>query len=295
MNEYEATDPVLRYDAVSKDFGRREALRDCSFALPRGRVAALVGVNGAGKTTLLRMAVGLARPSAGRIDVLGEDPAATGTPAGVSYVAQDKPLYRRFQVREMLRAAAVLNPGGRWDGAHAASLIADAGIGVGQRIGELSAGQRARVAIALALGRRPGLLLLDEPLAELDPLARREIMGTVLAAVTETGMTVLLSSHVVTDIEDACDHLVVLGDRRVLLDGGIDELLAGHRIHSGPATSTADNETVVHRSTRGRHTVALVRDHTPPAGPEASGSTPTLEELVVAYLHAPTSSDAEAA
>ncbi|BBG03390.1 MULTISPECIES: ATP-binding cassette domain-containing protein [Pseudonocardia] len=295
MNEDETTDTVLRYDAVGKQFGRRDALRDCSFALPRGRVAALVGANGAGKTTLLRMAVGLARPSAGRIEVLGENPAATGTPAGVSYVAQDKPLYRRFRVREMLRAAAVLNSGGNWDGAHAASLIADAGIGVGQRIGELSAGQRARVAIALALGRRPRLLLLDEPLAELDPLARREIMGTVLAAVAETGMTVLLSSHVVTDIEDACDHLVLLGDRRVMLDGGIDGLLAGHRIHSGPATSFVDDETVVHRSNGGRHTVALVRDHEPAAEPGPSGSAPTLEELVVAYLQAPAASDPEAA
>ena len=276
---------VLRVDAVGKRFGRREALRDCSFTLPRGRVAALVGPNGAGKTTLLRMAVGLTRPTAGRIDVLGTDPASTGMPAGASFVAQDKPLYRRFRVQEMLRAAAALNPGGDWDGAHAAALVTDAGIDPDRRIGELSAGQRARVAIALALGRRPRLLLLDEPLAELDPLARREVMGTVLAAVAETGMTVLLSSHVVADIEDSCDHLVLLGGGRVMIDGGIDELLAAHRVVSGPTTTSLEDTPAVHRSTSGRHTVALV--HEPPTGSESPGSTPTLEELVLAYLRSP--------
>jgi ABC-2 type transport system ATP-binding protein len=278
MGDHADTDVVLRFDGVSKRFGRHEALRGCSFKLPRGRVAALVGPNGAGKTTLLRMAVGLVRPTVGQVEVLGADPAEAGMPAATSFVAQDKPLYRRFRVREMLRAAAALNSGGRWDGAYAASLVADAGIDPDRRIGDLSAGQRARVAIALALGRRPRLLLLDEPLAELDPLARREAMGTVLAAVAETGMTVLLSSHVVADIEDACDHVVLLGEGRVVLDGGIEDLLAQHRVISGPATTPPVGRQVVHHVTSGRHKVALVRDES------SAGSAPSLEDLVLAYL-----------
>jgi ABC-2 type transport system ATP-binding protein len=268
---------VLRIDGVGKRYGRRTALRDCSVALPRGRVAALVGPNGAGKSTLLRMAVGLTRPTSGRVEVLGTDPVVAGMPVGASFVAQEKPLYRSFTVREMLRAAAVLNAGDRWDGAHAAALIAEAGIEVGRRVRELSAGQRSRVAIALALGRRPDLLLLDEPLAELDPLARREVLGAVLAAVAETGMSVLLSSHVVADIEESCDHLVVLREGRVVLDGGIDELRAGHRMLSGPLGDMPSGR-VVHRATTGRHAVALVE------GDADGGEPPSLEELVLAYL-----------
>jgi ABC-2 type transport system ATP-binding protein len=273
---------ALRAEAVGKGFGRHTALADCSFVLPRGRVAALVGPNGAGKTTLLRMAVGLTRPTSGRIKVLGADPTVVGMPAGASFVAQDKPLYRSFTVREMLRAAAALNAGGRWDAAHAAELVAAAGIEVGRRVRELSVGQRARVAIALALGRRPELLLLDEPLAELDPLARREVMGTVLAAVAETGMTVLLSSHVVADVEEACDHLVVLGGGRVVIDGAIEELRASHRVVSVPAGQVPAGR-VVQQATSGRHTVAVVD------GSLDGGDPPSLEELVLAYLRPATS------
>ncbi|MCF7548580.1 ATP-binding cassette domain-containing protein [Pseudonocardia sp. WMMC193] len=268
---------VLRVAGVGKRFGRHEALRGCSFALPQGRVAALVGPNGAGKTTLLRMAVGLARPTAGRIEVLGADPSEVGMPPGTSFVAQDKPLYRRFRVGEMLRAAAALNPGGRWDGAHAAALITAAGVDVSRRIAELSAGQRARVAIALALGRRPRLLLLDEPLAELDPVARREVMGTVLAAVADSGMTVLLSSHVVADIEDSCDHLVVLRDGGVVLDGAIEDLRARHRVLSGPAAEAPAGR-IVNRTTSGRHAVTVVE------GSADGGDPPSLDDLVIAYL-----------
>lgn len=270
----------MRFDAVSKRYGRRQALRDCSFELPRGCVAALVGPNGAGKTTLLRLATGLGRASAGRVEVLGVDPARAGMPAGASFVAQDKPLYRAFRVREMLRAAAALNTGDRWDGAHAAALVHEAGIDPAERVGDLSPGRRSRVAVAIALGRRPELLLLDEPLAELDPLARREVLGTILAAATGTGMTVLLSSHVVADIEESCDHLVLLGDGHVRLTGPIEALLDEHRLVSGsdvdaPTAASA----VLHRRTTGRHSVALVRgDH----GPQSV--RPSLEELVLAYL-----------
>jgi ABC-2 type transport system ATP-binding protein len=273
----------MRFDGVGQRFRARWALCDCSVELPAGRVCALVGPNGAGKTTLLTLATGLRRPSVGTIDVLGCDPARTGMPAGASFVAQHKPLYRSFRVAEMLRAAAALNTAGRWDGGYTARLVDEAGIGQQERVRGLSAGQRARVALAIALGRRPSLLLLDEPLAELDPLARREVMGSVLGEAAETGMTVLMSSHVLTDLEDACDHLVLLRHGRVRLAGDVDALLDGHRRLSGPARDALPRTAVVHASTAARHTTALVRGPgDAPAGFQVE--RPSLEDVVLAYL-----------
>jgi ABC-2 type transport system ATP-binding protein len=275
---------VLRLDRVDKRFRARWALRDCSLELPRGRVCALVGPNGAGKTTLLLLATGLLRPTAGAIDVLGSDPARTGMPPMASFVAQHKPLYRTFRVAEMLRAAAALNSGGHWDAGYAAGLVAEAGIGQHERVRELSAGQRARVALAIALGRRPSLLLLDEPLAELDPLARKQVMGTLLAEAADTGMTVLMSSHVLADLEHACDHLVLLRHGRVRLAGDVDALLDGHRHLSGPAAAreALPSTAVVHASTAGRQVTALVRGAGAPQG--FCAERPHLDELVLAYL-----------
>jgi ABC-2 type transport system ATP-binding protein len=210
-------------------------------------------------------------------------------PVGASFVAQDKPLYRPFRVAEVLRAAAALNSRARWDAGYAARLVDEAGIGPDERVRELSPGQRARVALAVALGRRPELLLLDEPLSELDPLARRQVMGTVLAEATETGMTVLMSSHVLSDLEDACDHLVLLREGRVRLAGAIDDLLAGHRHVAGPATSRDDLTAaeLVHSSTIGRQTTALIRGAQVPHVFHAE--QPTLDDLVLAYLQEPES------
>ncbi|GAA1321195.1 ATP-binding cassette domain-containing protein [Pseudonocardia xinjiangensis] len=288
---------VLRFDGVGKRFRRRWALRDCALELPRGRIAALVGPNGAGKTTAFMLASGLMRPTSGRVDVLGVDPGRSGMAAGASFVAQDKPLYRALRVDEMLRAGAVLNARGRWDTPYVLRLVDEAGVGLGERVGELSPGQRARVALALALGRRPDLLLLDEPLAELDPLARKQVMATLLAEAAETGTTVLLSSHVIADLEDSCDYLVLLRDGRVRLCGEVEELLAAHRHLTGPADSAADPGAghVVHRSTVGRQTTALIRDTEVPPGFRAV--TPTLDDLVLGYLQqepAPTSTGSAA-
>jgi len=267
---------AVRFDGVGKRFGGRSALRDCTFEVPRGRVAALVGPNGAGKTTLLMVATGLLRADEGRVEVLGADPARVGMPPGASFVAQDKPLYGTFRVREMLRAAAALNARGRWDAARAAGLVEAAGIGFDERVGALSPGGRARVALAIALGRDPELLLLDEPLAELDPLARRQVMGAVLAASAESGTTVVLSSHVIADVEDACDHLVLLGGGRVRLDGAVEDLLAQHRVITG---ATEPDGAVVHGSRFGRQVEALVRG-------TGDGEPPTLDDLVMGYLQA---------
>jgi ABC-2 type transport system ATP-binding protein len=257
----------LRLDRVDKRFRARWALRDCSLELGQGRVCALVGPNGAGKTTLLMLAAGLLRPTAGVIDVLGSDPARTGMPAGASFVAQDKPLYGSFRVAEMLRAAAALNSLGRWDAAYVAGLVEEAGIRPQERVGELSPGQRARIAIAIALGRRPSLLLLDEPLAELDPLARKQVMGSLLAEATETGMTVLMATHVLADLGDICNHLLLLRHGRVRLAGDVDTLLDEHCDPSGPARETLPPAAVVQTS--------------------AVGRTTALEDLVLAHMQEP--------
>jgi ABC-2 type transport system ATP-binding protein len=287
-------DPVLRLSGVDHRYGGRWALRGCSLELPRGRIAALVGPNGAGKTTLLLLATGLLRPTGGTVDVLGADPGRAGMPAGASFLAQSKPLYRGLTVSEMLRAGAVLNRGHRWDAGYAARLVDAAGIDPDVRIGALSPGLRARVAVALALGRRPDLLLLDEPLAELDPLARRRVLGALLAEAGETGMTVLMSSHVLTDLEDSCDHLVLLRDGRVRLAGDVAALLAGHRRLTGPAGAggapAGPPAVVVHESVAGRQRTALVR-----GVPDGPGAEPTLEELVLGYLEADGSTERGAA
>src|SRR5207237_2541198 len=190
--------------------------------------------NGAGKTTLLHMAVGLLAPTAGEIRVLGGPPPRERPEQlrRIGFVAQDKPLYRGLRVAEMLRFGAALNPG--WDQKWAASRIRDLGIPLGQRIGQLSGGQHAQVALALALGKRPELLMLDEPVASLDPLARREFLTALMDAVAENGLSVILSSHLLADLEHSCDHLILLMASEVRLDGDLDDLLAAHRLLVGP-------------------------------------------------------------
>lgn len=272
--------PALRLTDVDKRFRGRWALRDCTFELPRGRISALVGANGAGKSTLLLLATGLLRPTSGTVEVLGTAPTRSGMPAGASFLAQDTPLYPTFRVAEILRAAAALNTRGRWDGVYAARLVADAGVGADQRIRDLSAGGRARVALAVAMGRRPDLLLLDEPLSALDPLARREVMGTVLAEAGDTGTTVLMSSHIVAELEQACDHLVLLQHGSVALSGDIPTLLDEHRLLTGPGP--AELPGAVRTSTSGRQTVALVRGAESPPG--FADERPSLDDIVLAYL-----------
>jgi ABC-2 type transport system ATP-binding protein len=278
------TDHVLRTSQLGKRYRRRWALQELDLDLPRGKIAALVGPNGAGKTTLLMLATGLLAPTSGSIEVLGTDPSRSGMPAGLSFLAQGKPLYPRFTVAEMLRAGATLNAGS-WDADYAARLVAAAGLATDQRIGDLSAGQRARVAVAIALGRRPTLLLLDEPLAELDPLARKQVLGTLLAEATETGMTVVMSSHVLTELEDATDHLLLLRDGRLPLHGDMPILLGEHRVLVGPAAHGRGGSGVVHASTSGRQMTALVRGGADWAGFEST--RPTLDQLVLGYLEAP--------
>jgi ABC-2 type transport system ATP-binding protein len=252
--------------ALSKRYRRVSALSECTVTVPEGRVSALVGPNGAGKTTLLRILAGLARPTGGTALVLDgaprQDPAFL---AQIGFLAQEIPLYRRLTGEDHVRMGAHMNP--RWDAPLARARLAELRIPLDQRVGTLSGGQRAQVALALTLAKRPRLLLLDEPFAALDPLARRNFLATLAAAVRDAAghLTVVLSSHLVTDLERVCDHLILLAGSRVQLAGDIDTLLAEHKVLVGPGNDTA---------------------------PYQAGDV-TLESLVLAYMGADDASAGE--
>lgn len=277
-----AMDIALEADGLGKRYGRRWALRDCSFALPAGRVSALVGRNGAGKTTLMALACGIRDSTEGDIRVFGGRPGPGGMPAELSYLAQDKPLYGGFSVSETLKCGARLNPG--WDDGFAQRLIAEADIPPKSRVRALSGGQRTRLALIVALARRPRLLLLDEPLAELDPLARKEVMSTVMTEVADTGMSVVMSSHFIADLERSCDHLMVMTDGRIRIAGDVDDLLADHRVAVGPAGPVPfPADSIVEYGGGECQSTVLLSGAV--AAPDDWTLTPSnLDELVLAYL-----------
>jgi ABC-2 type transport system ATP-binding protein len=280
---------VVEARGLGKRYGGTWALRDCSLAIPAGHVTALVGPNGAGKSTLLNLAVGLAAPTEGRVTVLGDQPA--GSPAaldGIAFVAQDTPLYKSLSAADMLHLTRNLNH--RFDQASAEARLADLGIPLKRSAGKLSGGQQAQLALTLALARHPRLLVLDEPVAMLDPIARHDFMAAVLTAAAEDGVSVLLSSHVLAELERVADYLILLSRGRVQVAGEVDDLLAGHRVLSGPAAE-ADNyreRPVVHVRRAEAQAHLLVRaaaDDPVPAGWEAHPVG--LEELALAYLREP--------
>jgi ABC-2 type transport system ATP-binding protein len=280
---------ALEATGLGKRYGRTWALRDCSLALPQGRIAALVGPNGAGKTTLLHLAVGLLAPTAGAIRVLGgtpgRDPALL---ARVGFVAQDAPLYGDLTVAEHLTMGGRLNP--RFDQALARDRLGRLGIPLDRRVGTLSGGQRAQVALAMALAKRPQLLLLDEPVASLDPLARREFLQALMGSVAEQGLTVLLSSHLLADLERVCDYLLVLQASRVQVLGPVDDLLDRHKLLVGPRRDPdriAGVAAVVRATHTGRQSTLLVRTDGPVRDPAMAVADVTLEDLVLAYLADP--------
>lgn len=263
-------------------WGREHVLRNCSFALPAGRISALVGPNGAGKSTLLQLAAGLLRPTEGTLRVLGVPPVQARE--RIAFVAQNKPLHPQLTVAQMLEMGARLNPG-RWDRT-AAERIAYGTLAPGTRIRNLSGGQRTRVALALAFGKRPELLLLDEPMADLDPLARHELTGALMAEAAGHGTTIVMSSHVVAELEGSCDHLLLLGGGRVRLAGTNEGLLASHALLTGTGSDFGPHTVIEERAT-GRGRTALVR---PRGGIDAAAwhvEEPTLEELLLAHLRNP--------
>ena len=281
---------VIEASGLGRRYGSTWALRDCTVAIPAGHVAALVGPNGAGKTTLLNLAAGLAAPSAGDVTVLGGRPA--GSPMaldGIAFVAQDTPMYKNLSARDMLHLTRNLNR--RFDQQYAESRLGELGIPLKRKAGKLSGGQQAQLALTLALARRPRLLVLDEPMAMLDPVARHDFMASVMMAMAADGVSVVLSSHVLAELERVADYLILMSRGRVQLAGEVDDLLASHRVLTGPAAEAdryAERLSVVHARRGEAQAHLLVRataDEPVPPGWEAHPVG--LEELALAYLREP--------
>ena len=271
---------------LGKRYRRRWALSDCSLTVPTGHVVGLVGPNGAGKTTLLQLAVGLLAPSSGTIEVFGKPPAEdAGILGRVGFVAQDTPTYPSLSITDHLKLGAHLNP--RWDGDTARHRIERLGLDPAQHAGKLSGGQRAQLSLTMALAKRPDLLILDEPVASLDPLARREFLQVLMEDVAAHDLGVMLSSHLVADIERVCDHLIVLVDSSVQVSGDIDELLASHHRLVGPRDPGAPPpacQEVIDASHTERQTTLIVRSDGPVVDPAWTIESTSLEDLVLAYM-----------
>jgi ABC-2 type transport system ATP-binding protein len=280
---------VVEASSLGKRYGATWALHECTLAVPAGRVAALVGPNGAGKSTLLNLAVGLAAPSAGGVTVLGGRPA--GSPAaldGIAFVAQDTPLYKTLSVADMIYVTRSLNR--RFDQPYARARLEELGIPPKRKAGKLSGGQQAQLALTLALARRPRLLVLDEPVAMLDPVARHDFMATVMTAMAADGVSVLLSSHVLSELERVTDYLILLSRGRVQLAGEVDDLLASHRLLTGPAAEVDRyaGRTVVHAGRAEAQAHLLVQATADdPVPPGWTARAANLEELALAYLREP--------
>jgi ABC-2 type transport system ATP-binding protein len=276
---------VLETVELGKRYGRRRALQDCTLAIPDGRVVGLVGPNCAGKTTLMHLAVGLLAPSEGTIRVLSGAPGDPAQLARVGFVAQDSPVYGRLSVARHMEMGASLNPG--WDGELAAERVERLGLDPGQRAGSLSGGQRAQLALTLAMAKRPEVLVLDEPIASLDPLARREFLQSLMEFTAGHGVSVIISSHLVTDLERICDYLILLVDSRVRVAGELSELLECHHRLSGPRrdlrTLPADQE-VIQSSQTDKQSRLIVRTPQPILDPAWTVRPVTLEDLVLAYM-----------
>jgi ABC-2 type transport system ATP-binding protein len=278
---------ALETHGLGKRFGRTWALRDCTLQVPAGSVAALVGPNGAGKTTLLHLAVGLTDPTVGSVRILGSS--AREKPADVlprvGFVAQEHPLYRRFRIHEMLKVGAKLND--VWDDDYARSRLQRLHIPLDQKVGTLSGGQQAQVALTLALAKKPELLLLDEPVAALDPLARREFLQSLMEAVADGGLTVVLSSHIITDLERVCDYMILLSQSEVQLAAPIDEIVAEHRVLTGARSDPAAVDrvhSVIRASHTARQTTLIVRANGHLYDSRWQVDEVGLEEIVLAYL-----------
>jgi ABC-2 type transport system ATP-binding protein len=280
---------VVETCGLGKRYGRRWALRECTLQIPGGRIVGLVGPNGAGKTTLLQLAVGLLTPTAGTVTVLGERPAAGPAQlARVGFVAQETPLYAGLSVAGHLQAGAWLNPG--WDGQLAERRIEQLGLDLRQRAGTLSGGQRAQLALTMAIAKRPELLILDEPVAGLDPLARRDFLRGLMDAAASQGVSIIMSSHLVADLERVCDYLIVLVASRVRLAGDVEQLLATHHRLSGPRRDPAavpDCWQIIEESHTDKQSTLLVRTGGPIHDPAWMVRPVTVEDLVIAYMSPP--------
>jgi len=282
---------VIETHALSKSYGSTRALHDCTLAIPDRHVVALVGPNGAGKSTLLNLAVGLVLPTTGEATVLGGRPAGSlAALDGIAFVAQDAPLYKNLSAADLLHETRNLNR--RFDQDYAEHRLGELGIPLRQQAGKMSGGQQAQLALTLALARRPQLLLLDEPMAMLDPISRHEFMATVMTAAAEDGVSVVLSSHVLAELERVADYLVLVSRGNIQVAGEVEDLLANHRMLTGPASESGRYTrqwNVVHESSAASLVRLLVRydGASGPVPPGWEARPVTLEELTMAYLREP--------
>jgi ABC-2 type transport system ATP-binding protein len=277
---------LIRAEGLGKRYGRRWALTDCDLDIPAGHVIGLVGPNGAGKTTLLNLVTGQLAPSAGRLSVLGGEPGHDAAQLSrVGYVAQDRPTYAHLSVADHLRLGRHLNPG--WDDELARRRVERLGLDPKRKAGRLSGGQQAQLALTLGIAKRPQLLVLDEPVASLDPFARREFLQGLMEAAVETELSVLLSSHLVSDLERTCDYLVLLDRGKVRLDAPLDDVIATHRRLTGPRTDPArlpSEMQVVSASHTDRQSTYVVRTEHPVYDPAWTVTELSLEDVVLAHL-----------
>jgi ABC-2 type transport system ATP-binding protein len=275
--------PAVHTAGLGKRYGSLWALQDCSVTVPAGRVTALIGPNGAGKTTLLKILAGLSRPSAGEVSVLGRQPGPDAVFLdSIGYLAQDIPLYRRLSAGDHIRIFARLNR--HWDAVAAADRLAALNIPLTRAVGSLSGGQRAQVGLSLALAKQPRLLLLDEPVAALDPLARHEFLSSLAEAAAEGGPAVILSSHLLRDLEQVCSHLILLSASRTQLCEAIDNVVATHRVLTGPRGEPPAGVTVVKATHTARQSRLLARLDRQVLDPSWDVHEVTLEDIVLAYM-----------
>ncbi|TML77216.1 MAG: ATP-binding cassette domain-containing protein [Actinobacteria bacterium] len=283
---------ALEASGLGKRYGKRWALEHCSFELPTGSIAGLVGPNGAGKTTLLHIAVGLLEQTNGSIRILGEQPGSASVLPRVGFVAQEMPLYKSFTVDEMISFGAHTNV--TFDLPLARHRMEHFEIPLDQRAGSLSGGQRAQLALALAFAKHPDILLLDEPLASLDPLARREFLKILMEGIADSGATVVLSSHLLTDLERVCDHMMVLARGRFRLIADTNEILKNHKVLIGPrerAGAISGVEQVLQQTTTDRQATLLVRTNGPIIDPAWMVNQASLEDVVLSYLDSRSATD----
>jgi ABC-2 type transport system ATP-binding protein len=271
---------------VTKRYRKREALSKCTMSIPAGHVVGLVGPNGAGKSTLLNLAVGLSRPSEGSIEVFGQAPSDAPEQLGrLGFVAQDHPIVANLTVGEHMKLGAHLNP--RWDSQLAQRRLKVIGLDEGQRAGKLSGGQRAQLSLTFALAKRPEALIFDEPVASLDPLARRDFLETMMETVADTGVSAILSSHLVSDVERVCDFLVILVASRVVLFGEVDDIVTSHHRLVGPSTegdARLDNQEIIKSFRSGRQDELIVHSLGPVLDPAWIIEPLNLEDIVLAYM-----------
>jgi ABC-2 type transport system ATP-binding protein len=278
--------PAIRTTELGKRYGSVWALRDCTVSVPRGRITALVGPNGAGKTTLLKILVGLSVPSAGAASVLGRPPGQSAEfLASIGYLAQDVPLYDQLTTAEHLEIGPHLNRA--WEAAGERARLAELGIPADRRVSTLSGGQRAQVGLSMALAKRPKVLVLDEPVAALDPLARREFLASLTEAVADRDLSVILSSHLLLDLQRVCDHIILLAASRTQLTGDIDQVLQTHRWLVGPRRKATDIEPgieVVKATQTANQTRLLARIGGPVLDPRWEITEVGLEDIILAYM-----------